>query len=375
MKAILCGPYPYMKEEVWGGVEAVLENLNSGFRFYESEFLLKILSGNKNAKQVYENYDNITYIKQPRVALGSVFISLYPYRIKNSLSKIKFDVINAHSIDFGYYGLKMNDKLILTLHGITWETIKFVPKYRQPVYYFFYVKRLYKILRNLKYFVSINPYARQMVENKTNAVVFDICNPVPYEIFKINNLNEERRMFYLGTISRRKNLLTLIKSLNLVRNEIKDFKLVIAGKMVDKDYFDEIMNYIAKNNLKNNVKYLGRITKKQKYEEYSKMNFLILPSLYETAPMVISEAFAAGKPVIASNICGIPYMIDNERNGLLVDPKSERDISDKILYFIENPDIAISMGISSKKYAERYHSLKTVVNKYKIAYEEIMTKA
>jgi glycosyltransferase involved in cell wall biosynthesis len=375
MKVILCGPYPYKNEEIWGGIEAVLENLNSGFRIYESDLLLEILSGNKKVKQIYENYDNVTYIKQPRVKLGTVFISSYPFRLNNILNKIEFDVINAHSIDFGYYGLKMNNKLLLTLHAITWETTKDLPTYKKPAYNIFYVKRLYKILKNLKYFVSINPYSRKMVEKKTNATIFDIYNPIPDEFFKIKNLRDEKRMLYLGIISNRKNLLTLIKSLTLIKKEIKDFKLVIAGKIGNKNYFEEIVDYIAKNNLKDNIEYLGRITKEKKFEEFSKMNFLILPSLYETAPMVISESFAAEKPVIASNICGIPYMIDDDKNGLLINPNDEQDISRKILYLLENPQEAKSMGINGRKYAEKYHSLKTVVKKYKSAYEEIVAKS
>ena len=61
------------------------------------------------------------------------------------------------------------------------------------------------------------------------------------------------------------------------------------------------------------------------------MNFLISTSLNEHAPVVISESFAAGKPVIASNVCGVPYMVDDGKNGLLINPKNEKDISDKII--------------------------------------------
>ena len=67
-------------------------------------------------------------------------------------------------------------------------------------------------------------------------------------------------------------------------------------------------------------------------------------------------------------------MMDNSRNGLLIDPQSEKDISNKIIYLLENPDKAKSMGINSKIYAKKYHSLRTVVKKYGGAYEEIAVK-
>ena len=133
-------------------------------------------------------------------------------------------------------------------------------------------------------------------------------------------------MFYIGVIGKRKNLLNLIKALPHVRKEVKDFKLVVAGKVRDKSYFEQIQKYIIKYELLNNVEFLGTIDEEKKYEEFSKMSFLILPSFQETAPMVISEAFAAGKPVIASNVGGTQYMTGDNERGLLIDPFDEMDI-------------------------------------------------
>ena len=212
MNVLLCGPYVYRNQNIWGGVEAVLKNLKSGFASYESDILLKVVTGTSKTQKKYEIYNDITYIKQSRLKVGSVFISQYPFRIKQFLKESDFDVINSHSIDFAYYGLKMKEKLLFTLHGITWEEKKYIPKYKQPLWHFFYVKKLDKILKKLKYFISINPYATEMVENKTNAIIFDICNPIPNEVFGIKNQRQEKRMFYIGVISKRKNLLTLIKS-------------------------------------------------------------------------------------------------------------------------------------------------------------------
>ena len=374
MKILMGTAYPFMSQNVWGGVEAVSKNLKIGFDNYEPKIDFRVVSGSNNAKKTYETHDGVTYVKKPRLKLGSVFISQYPFRIKKFLKENNFDVLNAHEIDFAYYGLMMKDKLLLTLHGFNWEEEKYLPKYKKPVWHFFYVKRLYNILKELKYFVSINPYGKELFGKKTNATIFDIGNPVTDDFFNIKNGQKENRMLYVGNISRMKNILTLIKALNLVKNEIKDFELIVAGKIEDKYYFERMTTYIDKHGLKNNIKYVGLIAGKQKLEEFSKMSFLILPSLNEHAPMVISEAFAAGRPTIASNVGGIPYMVDDGKNGFLIDPKNERVIDDKIIYLMENPDAAKSMGINSRKYARKYHSLRTVVSRYKTVYEEVTAK-
>lgn len=375
MKILIGGPYVYKNQKISGGVEAVLNNLKNGINKYEPDINLKIVSGSNKARAKIEVDNDITYIQHPKVKFGSIYLSSYPYRVKNFLKKSDFDVLNDHSEDFSYYGLKMPEKLLYTLHGLPQGEKKFLSKYKQPFFHLLYVKRLEKILKYLRYLVSINPYSKEIVKDKTSAIIYDICNPVADEFFDLNNNHQENRILYIGKISRMKNLLTLIKALYAVKSEIKNFKLIVAGRMGDKEYFNQIIAYINKNGLKDNIKFLGIIAGKQKLEEFSKMSFLILPSLNEHAPVVISESFAAGRPVIASNVGGIPYMVNDEKNGFLIEPNNIRDIADKIIYFLENPDITKSMGNNGKKYARTYHSLKTVVKKYKNAYEEILTKS
>ena len=63
-----------------------------------------------------------------------------------------------------------------------------------------------------------------------------------------------------------------------------------------------------------------------------------------------------------------------QKNGLLIDPNNAKDIANKIIFLLENPEKIKSMGINSKNYAKKYNSLRTVVKKYKTAYEEITAK-
>jgi glycosyltransferase involved in cell wall biosynthesis len=375
MRILMGGPYVYKDQRISGGVESVLHNLRQGIKLYEPDIILRIVSGSDKPRAKIEIDDDITYIKHPKMKIGSVFISSYPYRVKNFLRKSEFDVINYHSLDFPRYGYELRNKLLFTGHGIIQEEEKFLPKHQQPFYHRLYVKKFEKLLKYLKYFVSINPYSKELVKNKTKAVIFDIHNPIPDEIFELENKRQDNRMFYIGLISKRKNLFALIKALNIIRRKNKNFKLFIAGKIVNQGYFDEILNYVHKNKLNDFFEYLGNISEGRKLEELSKMSFLILPSLQETAPMVISESFAVGKPVIASDLCGIPHMIDDGKNGMLINPSDEKDISEKILYFMENPSVTTSMGKNGKRYALEHHSLKVVTKKYRAAFDEIISSS
>jgi len=232
-----------------------------------------------------------------------------------------------------------------------------------------YVRRQKRLLKEARYLVSISPYFSRITEGMTSATVFDIPNPVDSACFELDNNVVAGRLLYIGGVLRRKNLLTLIRAIRLIRREMRAFRLVVAGKVCDYAYFREIKQFVSRNDLQDNVAFLGMISNARKLEEFSKMSFLVLPSFQETAPCVIGESFAAGKPAIASDVGGIPCMMDEERNGLLVDPNNERELADKVLYLLENPQEAKLMGRRAREYARRCHALEEVVSRYKKAFE------
>jgi glycosyltransferase involved in cell wall biosynthesis len=73
--------------------------------------------------------------------------------------------------------------------------------------------------------------------------------------------------------------------------------------------------------------------------------FLILPALcYEGFPMVIREAFACGKPVIASKLGAMAELVEDGKTGLLFEPGNPEDLAEKIKWMLDNEDACIEMG-------------------------------
>lgn len=371
MKVAICGGYPYKKEPIWGGVHAVLFNLNKGLKKYSNLNYNIITHTNKCEKDI-EKIKNIYYLKDPKIYIGTINYSFYPLKVNHFFKKHNYDLINAHTIDFAYNNLKNVNKLIFTIHGINWEEMKYFTPIQKFLWKNVYIKQTKKVLKHVKYIISINNYVNKVIENKTNAMIININNPVQDKYFKIKDNSKENQLFYIGVINRRKNLYSLIKALVYVKREISNFHLNIAGKVTDKKYFDNIQNFINKNNLKKNIQYLGIISEEEKIKQFSNMNVLILPSLQETAPMVISESFASGKPVITSNRCGMPSMINHGNNGLLFNPEDPIDIANKIIYLLNNKNEYNRMRINTKSFAIENHSIKKVTKSYHNLFKEIM---
>lgn len=372
MKIVLTGDYPYGDAEIWGGVQSVLDNLKKGLK--EDKQDIEILSGSTRPENKFEFDDDIVYVKIPRFQLGTAFISAYPHRIKKILNEIDFDILNCHSLDFAYYGLKRYENVIFTLHGVAWEEEKYLPLSKRIGWHVFYSNRLKKVLKDINYLISINPYITELVSDHTDAEIFEIANPVPEEYFKLRDKSEDNRMFYIGVLSRRKNLLSLIEGLKLVKEKNKDFKLYVAGKIEDKGYFEEIKRYVSDHGLQSDIEFLGMISKEEKFEQLEKMKFLVLPSLQETAPMVISEAFASGKPVLTTDVGGNKYMLGDNERGLLMDIDDKEDISKKIIYLLDDKKKTAKMGDKAKKYALENHHIEAVKKRYIDAYEHVLNE-
>jgi glycosyltransferase involved in cell wall biosynthesis len=90
-----------------------------------------------------------------------------------------------------------------------------------------------------------------------------------------------------------------------------------------------------------------------------KTTVLVHPSigLGDAVPTVIKESMALGAPVVASNVAGIPELLDGGRCGILVPPQDVKALADGIQKLLINPAMRVRYAFSARKYAEKYFDL------------------
>lgn len=94
---------------------------------------------------------------------------------------------------------------------------------------------------------------------------------------------------------------------------------------------------------------------------YAAMDIFVLPSLWEGRPYALLEAMAAGKPVVASDVCGLDEVIENGKNGVLVRPGDVPDLADGIARLVKSPPLRRKLGQAARKTVEaRYHAEESV---------------
>ena len=145
--------------------------------------------------------------------------------------------------------------------------------------------------------------------------------------------NNYKLIGYLGRLSEEKGVLYLIDSLKFFAEDEK-IRYVIVGEGYMKDKMDQIL---ARNHCENKVIYLGYRNDPQNV--IRQLDCVVLPSLTEGLPLTPMEAFAQGKPVIASAVGGNVELVRNGENGILISPRKSKEIAIAIRQLLFNREL------------------------------------
>ncbi|MBU0718585.1 MAG: glycosyltransferase family 4 protein, partial [Planctomycetes bacterium] len=229
-------------------------------------------------------------------------------------------------------------------------------------------------LARQKHIISITPYVRNLVEPLTDAHIYDIDNPIDPACFRIRRKEIPGRVFFAGWITPRKNPLGLIHAFAKVRNEGVDATLHLAGEESDPPYAESVRKAIDKYGLGDHVHMLGRVRTEDIRRELAAASVFVLPSRQENAPMAISESMAAGVPVIASNLCGMPFMVREGETGYLIDPDDHDMIAERIIRLLSDTGLRQQMGRQAAEDATRRFHPTSVASKTRAVYESVMAE-
>lgn len=171
--------------------------------------------------------------------------------------------------------------------------------------------------------------------------IFNCVNP---EGYLPSYDSESQEIIFFGRLSHEKGLLTLINAVNGL-----NISLNIVGDGPQKR---ELEQYLLEKEI-NNVKLLGHKKGGELYSLVKRALFVIVPSeWYENNPRSVIEAFALGKPVIGSNIGGIPELVKEGETGLLYEMGDVDGLAGKISWFLENRSAIPRMGRAGRKFVD-----------------------
>jgi glycosyltransferase involved in cell wall biosynthesis len=218
-----------------------------------------------------------------------------------------------------------------------------------------------------EYMVIKEKYKPERITVIYNAV--DLClfdsqdqSPIPK--------NSDFLIASVGRLHPSKGYDTLLKSMPLVISEFPSAKLVIIGNGIQKEYLQRLCSDLG---ISEHVIFLGRKTPAEVIDFLRNIDLFVLSSKWEGFGLVLIEAMALGKPVVATNVGGISEIVENGTTGFLVPPAQPKELSTKIIQLLRDRPIAKRMGVMGRKKVELKFSIKTMIDKLNLLYRKLAT--
>lgn len=151
----------------------------------------------------------------------------------------------------------------------------------------------------------------------------------------------------LGTIDSNKGQLVAVEAIRILVGKGLCTKLKIAGKIGDEGYYAQLCSYVSQNSLDAFVEFVGVIPDVDVF--MNSLDLLLVPSFDEAFPTVILEAFSTGTLVVASEVGGIPEMIENEINGFLFEAGNAMMLAAILEQIVNDTDVLGRLPLSALK--------------------------
>lgn len=144
-----------------------------------------------------------------------------------------------------------------------------------------------------------------------------------------------------------------IRVLHQLSHQYPEATLCMVGP--DKDGSMVECQHLAKElDLGNRVRFTGRLPKQEWIEISSEFDIFLNTTNFDNTPVSVLEAMALGFPIISTNVGGIPFVIEHNKNGILVQPQGEIEMCQAISFLANNPEITSQLSINARRSAELY---------------------
>jgi glycosyltransferase involved in cell wall biosynthesis len=288
--------------------------------------------------------------------------------------KKKYDIIHCHwpfpHIVFAYAASRFGrSKLISSFYGVELRWVKNKLPIFKPLLRF--------AIRKSDAVTAISSYtAREISEiAPTNITIipFGAAITVSDQKLSVPKDNRIKNILLVGRLVERKGVRYLIEAVALINKTI-EANLTIVGEGSEKSNLEA---FVKEKALEHKVNFTGKVTQSQLEECYRKCDIFVLPAVTDSKGdteglgVVLLEAMAYRKPVIGSELGGIPDIIKNGLNGLMVPEKDSVKLADAILQILQKPEIAQRFGEAGFQFVNANFSWDKIINDIMKLYREV----
>jgi len=360
MRILMVTPYYH---PIIGGTESLVENISIKLNEHGVHTDVMTFNYDMNLKTAWneksESINGVNVIRMPviRVPRPTFFINHLTACMKFRRKLKQYDIIHFHNdtdLSFPLFAYKENKPKVFHCHCL------------DTTYYYYRVNPVIRqILKNsADIFIVLSKFFSEQLVNLglPKAKIRILPNSVDIKRFKEGNEEKiENLVLFVGRLEQKKGIPILLKSLRYLKTRIK---LVIIGPpSAYQNYSNKIVKLINDVSSKtiHTVTYLGKVKLEELIRWYQKASIVVVPSFFESFPMVNIESLACGTPVIASNVGAVPEVVRNYQNGILIPPGDPIKLAEGIQYLLDNEEIRLKFGKEGRKFIVENFSSEVII--------------
>ncbi len=372
----------------WGGTEKVIYEIS---RRLVKDFDITVLTSRLKGTKKEEYIEGIRVVREEAMVINKLPKPLPPPYVISPAKPIyliseakKHKVVHFHNrffynpIDFTL-AKSMKKKVVLTLHNSRPMDIDPTTDFLGQMYDDTVGRVIFDACDYITA-VSKDTLEKTLREKKFRKKARVIYNGVDEKVFnpkvdgsemreKLGVKDNEVMILTIARLVEQKGIDYLVDAAGKLKNE--NIKVIILGKGPKEE---EIKNRIKELKLNRKVKLvIDRLPAEDIPKMYAASDIFVLPSLYEPFGLVVAEAMATGKPVVASRIGGIPEVM-GKGTGFLVRPRSSDELAEKLSILINDEKARKKMGKNGRRRIEKYFTWDKIANDYKSFYNEILSE-
>ncbi|MDP4240549.1 MAG: glycosyltransferase family 4 protein [Bacteroidota bacterium] len=332
MKIVQIGPFPLDATCIKGGVEASVYGLATELAKNHILTVIDVPRTDLHQDKI-DCVDGITIFRFTSPGKSNTSALFRSKKIIETIRVQRPDICHIHTSSLFSFLLFIALKFykipsIVTIHGLAhiekqhvWHKqrnlINFVKYITQSITEFLFIS-LCRIL------IVDTPYVAETIElYKKQHKIFCLpdCKVIPQGInpvfFQLANSSKNSQLLSVGALSKRKGHLHLIEAMKKVKQQFPDFFLSIIGSISETKYLEFMQVRIKETGMEKNIRVFPNAPFEQILTFYSEAEIFVLHSEEESQGIVFCEAMAAGKPIVATKAGGVPWVVENNVNGLL----------------------------------------------------------
>ena len=315
--------------------------------------------------------DNIFFhsLRVPKIGWLRTFYQGCIRAVRNKLKEIRPDIVHGQGTerDCAISAVCSGRPNVITIHG----NMRLISQFNRarPFSYEWLAARLETFtLPRANGVICITNYTRAAVAGLAKKT-WVVPNAVEAGFFDVQPLAPPPpAVLCVGVVCPRKNQNDFIRALDPLARE-KQFKIIFLGQVEASAYGGEFWQLLRDRPW---CEHAGFAKRDRLKEYFRQASLLALPTREDNCPMTVLEAMAAGVPVLAANVGGVPELIENGRTGLFCDPLDSASMRDGLARLIENRDWARQLAAAAKLEArQRFHPL-AVAQRHMEIYREVL---